>query len=176
MTWWTVCRSVPRIQTCELQATKAERANLTTTPLGQPHNMIFKVRWNMHSTLFAALSQISFSHVRAGWNISRDVLLKLQTSSFLICILPLVPPGCTKCQQPIKRMHQALNAVIRIRLFYCAKNRTHPPPWMWRPQINSAAQLTAVSESLMTWQAHFHQIALFAATMHMIHRKPVFIL
>ena len=34
MAWWAVCRSTPRIQTCEPWAAEAEWPNLTTTPPG----------------------------------------------------------------------------------------------------------------------------------------------
>ena len=46
MAWLSVCRSTPGIQTCESWATKAELANLTTTPPGQPLSWLsFETPW-----------------------------------------------------------------------------------------------------------------------------------
>ena len=43
MTWQTVCKSAPGIWTSDPRATKAEHANLTAAPLGQPSHNIFNV-------------------------------------------------------------------------------------------------------------------------------------
>ena len=137
----------------------------TAAPPRDPSNMIFKVKWNMQNP--------PLLHYSTETNVflPSDHLLKyfkscfkLQNSSFLI--VPIIALLVYEMSMFLKRTYWGLDIVIWIGLFFCAKDSKHPPLWMWRPQINSAAQLRAICESLMTWQFHFYWIVLYSHFTH----------
>ena len=47
MTWWVVHRSVPRIWTGELWATRADHTNLTAMLPGWPHKVLFWIKHDL---------------------------------------------------------------------------------------------------------------------------------
>ena len=109
----------------------------------------------------AALRKISFSHVRAGRNISRNVLSCNPPDFSPTSIHSLVPSRCTNCQCPIKRMHwmqcfqEGYSIVPRTGLIFLPGSCDHRS--IQQPYLEQFVNF------FMSWQSHFNWIA-FCAT------------